>query len=478
MSRGCEGQISLFEMLGNVIMPVPVADMTETYFEEAVLYGSGYTDGKKRIYELYQKDMSVSERTKAIKSEYGIGGAGWFVDGYGVHGYDTYHGGYRIEWSDEAGDHDKVFDWNHVEKVIHRLVDSGKYYQPPKVTPEWTCAFTTPVIDNGKPAFQTEDGQIVKLGDDKPICQFSGHVCNKQSLWEVADTLDDKDNCPHVCCRKCDIKHCGARCNGSEEPKNTCNDCIFNIDSYCAYNTRGCYCVDGDKQIKSDSGWKFVDKGKNLPPCTGNWQDYDVLVYYPKIDDYAYEVWEYKDWTFRGKDKYNADKGNGSIVAWKKKEVEILDFSRHIAEYLIEHCNEWKYDHIEKLKENKTVENFYRIFCKITKTYFVRIGTDHFNVEFSKDGIARIKKCGPDLDKQAVITVNIQDILEKLPSKGREQNQCLGEPCASCDVEWCSIKCFERRGYMWDRCRRFIKDENGNKLRKSIKDRECKVDYE
>lgn len=46
-------------------------------------------------------------------------------------------------------------------------------------------------------------------------CRFAGHRCNKRQLWEVADTLDV--NCPHVCCRNCDIELCGARCNGSTE---------------------------------------------------------------------------------------------------------------------------------------------------------------------------------------------------------------------------------------------------------------------
>ena len=87
-----------------------------------------------------------------------------------------------------------------------------------KVTPEWTCAFTTPVIDNGKPMFQMEDGQKVNLYDEMPICKFSRHVCNKKSLWEISDMLDDKDKCPHVCCRKCHVGMCGERCNGSKEP--------------------------------------------------------------------------------------------------------------------------------------------------------------------------------------------------------------------------------------------------------------------
>lgn len=49
----------------------------------------------------------------------------------------------------------------------------------------------------------------------KPKCKYSGHVCNKENLWVVADSLDDKPQCPHVCCRNCEIRTCGARCNGS-----------------------------------------------------------------------------------------------------------------------------------------------------------------------------------------------------------------------------------------------------------------------
>ncbi len=50
------------------------------------------------------------------------------------------------------------------------------------------------------------------------VCAESGHECNKEELWKVADSLDETE-CPHVCCRHCNTKLCGARCNGSEEPK-------------------------------------------------------------------------------------------------------------------------------------------------------------------------------------------------------------------------------------------------------------------
>lgn len=59
--------------------------------------------------------------------------------------------------------------------------------------------------------------------------------------------------------------------------------------------------------------------------------------------------------------------------------------------------------------------------------------------------------------------------------KVKEENVGLGEPCETCDVEWCSIICFQRRGYVWDRVHRFARDDNGNKLRKPIHLRECKM---
>ncbi len=46
------------------------------------------------------------------------------------------------------------------------------------------------------------------------ICTFSMHECNKVELWKVAESLDDI-NCPHSCCRMCDNRLCGARCNGA-----------------------------------------------------------------------------------------------------------------------------------------------------------------------------------------------------------------------------------------------------------------------
>ena len=58
-------------------------------------------------------------------------------------------------------------------------------------------------------------GSKYKPKVNKADCKYSGHSCNKENIWAVADSLTDQEPCPHVCCRQCEVKLCGARCNGA-----------------------------------------------------------------------------------------------------------------------------------------------------------------------------------------------------------------------------------------------------------------------
>ncbi len=65
-------------------------------------------------------------------------------------------------------------------------------------------------------------------------------------------------------------------------------------------------------------------------------------------------------------------------------------------------------------------------------------------------------------------------VFDILPKKQiNEKNKCLGDPCMYCDVEWCSLQCFIRRGYLWDRAHGFARDSHGNVLKRSAGYREC-----
>ena len=146
------------------------------------------------------------------------------------------------------------------------------------------------------------------LKPEPVVCNFSGHTCNKQNLWEVADTLDELQ-CPHVCCRKCATRDCGARCNGSEEPKS-----VEEIkDDYIRENPT-CFYVFGH-YLDSADGWHKVPD--YLPTFT-EWTLIDVVVFGQKTGTAWMEhgKWEAKDWTFRSTDQ-RRDTETIQILAWK-----------------------------------------------------------------------------------------------------------------------------------------------------------------
>ena len=127
-------QASLFEFTGTshtYLNPKRENIIPHEYVVEALLHGSGFQDGKKRIYEFYQNIPGAKERAGRIKKEYGQGGAGWPIEGYGLHGYDTFQSkGIRMQWRDEEGEKEGYLGWNAVEKEIGALILTGQYYQP------------------------------------------------------------------------------------------------------------------------------------------------------------------------------------------------------------------------------------------------------------------------------------------------------------------------------------------------------------
>ncbi|MBR2555389.1 MAG: hypothetical protein IKE94_11045 [Aeriscardovia sp.] len=136
-------------------------------------------------------------------------------------------------------------------------------------------------------------------------CSFSGHTCNKKNLWEVADTLDELQ-CPHVCCRQCNTRNCGARCNGSEEPKPS-------EDDYIRENPT-CFYVFGYYLDKA-AGWHKVP---DELPVFKAWTPVDVVLFGKKTGTPWMECdkWEAKDWAFRSID----DRGKNEsveVMAWK-----------------------------------------------------------------------------------------------------------------------------------------------------------------
>ena len=132
----CEGQLTIFDILlpgfpSNDNEQPDICNIDQL-IEECVLHGTGFVDGKKRVYQLYKRnELNASDRAQAIKKEYGLGGAGWPLRGYGLHGYDTFSGkGIKLEYRDSLGEHEEIISWKQIELAIHKLINLGKYYTP------------------------------------------------------------------------------------------------------------------------------------------------------------------------------------------------------------------------------------------------------------------------------------------------------------------------------------------------------------
>lgn len=170
----CEGQLRLFDYLEHEQEEKAID--TNTIVDREILKGSGFSDGRTRIYNYFKACHSEKEKIDFIKNEYGIGG--WSID-EGM--LDHNAGGIDIKFDKPIGKTTGIhLGWMMVVRRIDMLMEK-QLYKPNE-------------------------------------CRFSGHTCNKEELWKVAQSFDDIE-CSKQCCRNCKITLCGARCNGSEEPQ-------------------------------------------------------------------------------------------------------------------------------------------------------------------------------------------------------------------------------------------------------------------
>lgn len=110
------------------VEPKKEAIIPHEYIVQTLLRGTGFVNGMTRVSEIFENVMEASERAKLIKKEYGQGGAGWPLQGYGLHGYDTFRAqGLRLQWRDEEGEKEGYISWKTVESEIATLILTGAY---------------------------------------------------------------------------------------------------------------------------------------------------------------------------------------------------------------------------------------------------------------------------------------------------------------------------------------------------------------
>lgn len=128
-------QASFFDAQGDKIQrkytyvePKKESVIPHEYIVQTLLRGTGFVNGMTRVCKIFEDVMEASERAKLIKKEYGQGGAGWPLEGYGLHGYDSFHAqGLRLQWRDAEGEKEGYLSWKAVESEIAALILTGEY---------------------------------------------------------------------------------------------------------------------------------------------------------------------------------------------------------------------------------------------------------------------------------------------------------------------------------------------------------------
>jgi N12 class adenine-specific DNA methylase len=112
----------------NYLNPKKELVVPHDYITQVLLKGSGFVGGMGRICKIFETEIDAGTRASRIKKEYGQGGASWPIEGYGLHGYDTFHGnGIRFQWRDEEGEKEGYVSWKNIESEISALILTGEY---------------------------------------------------------------------------------------------------------------------------------------------------------------------------------------------------------------------------------------------------------------------------------------------------------------------------------------------------------------
>ena len=100
--------------------------------------GSGFANGKYRIYEQLQKSLSLKENADFLKKEYGTGG-GTYAGGVSDYNYDCDAKGVRIRKGYEENAPEIRMNWTEVAKEIGRLISDDRYLNKKEWWnyPEW-----------------------------------------------------------------------------------------------------------------------------------------------------------------------------------------------------------------------------------------------------------------------------------------------------------------------------------------------------
>ena len=97
----------------------------EDIIEDALVMGSGFENGKMRIYRQFQESFSAKENAEFLKNEYGIGGSSLPKSNRFYISHDAK--GIKISDRHKEGKSEILLKWTEVEKRISGLIGAEKY---------------------------------------------------------------------------------------------------------------------------------------------------------------------------------------------------------------------------------------------------------------------------------------------------------------------------------------------------------------
>lgn len=96
----------------------------ETFIKD-LKRGSGFENGKKRIVEFFEQNISKAETIKLLKDEYGIGGRSTLAS---QNGYRQSHDAKGIKIT-IATRESKQYTWSQVYDALLSLIKSEEYFE-------------------------------------------------------------------------------------------------------------------------------------------------------------------------------------------------------------------------------------------------------------------------------------------------------------------------------------------------------------
>ncbi len=123
------------EIIENAVENAETFEIPQSVIDADLCNGSSFTEGKFRIYEQYQKRLSLKNNAEFLKKEYGDGGRTT------IEGYSQDHNSKGIRIYKGYGDNapEIRLNWNQVARRIGELIKAGQYLNEKELAeyPQW-----------------------------------------------------------------------------------------------------------------------------------------------------------------------------------------------------------------------------------------------------------------------------------------------------------------------------------------------------